>query len=337
MSDANNLLNGKEAGQAGDEPLYNIGVVTRMTGISKATLRAWERRYGFPDSERTSGGHRLYSERDIIQLRWVKNRIDQGMQTAQAIRALHHQESLAKVEGDLSRPTSEEPPVVSMPELDSSTNPLMLVYQKRLLQAFLEKDIEEADQIIGEALATTIPETLILEVLAPTMAHIGHSWEHENLSIAVEHLATNFVRNRLMQWMLTSPPPRTGKPIVMACGPGEWHEMSLLIMATLLRRRRWPIAYLGQSMPLEDLSHFINEIKPALIVLVAMTEGTAVGLRDWPKWLPDAAQTGRPMISYGGRIFVENPGLRQQTPGLYLGDTFQEGITTVETLLGQVS
>lgn len=335
MSDANGLLN-KEPGQVGDEPLYNIGVVTRMTGISKATLRAWERRYGFPDSERTSGGHRLYSERDIIQLRWVKNRIDQGMQTAQAIRALHHQESLSRVEGDLAGPTSDEPPLVSMPELDASTNPLMLVYQKRLLQAFQDKDTQEADQIIGEALASTAPETLILEVLAPTLAHIGHAWEHEDLSVAVEHLATNFIRNRLMQWMLTSPPARSLRPIVMACGPGEWHEMSLLFMGTMLRRRRWPIAYLGQSMPLEDLSLFVSEIKPSLIVLVAMAQETAMLMKEWPRWLPDAAQTGRPMVGYGGRVFVENPDLRRQIPGLYLGDTFQEGVTTIETLLGQV-
>ena len=53
-----------------DEPLYNIGVVSRMTGISMATLRAWERRYEFPDSERTAGGHRLYSENDVLRLRW---------------------------------------------------------------------------------------------------------------------------------------------------------------------------------------------------------------------------------------------------------------------------
>jgi DNA-binding transcriptional MerR regulator len=45
--------------QGSDEPLYNIGVVTRMTGISMATLRAWERRYEFPQAQRTSGGHRL--------------------------------------------------------------------------------------------------------------------------------------------------------------------------------------------------------------------------------------------------------------------------------------
>src|SRR5512144_1255395 len=75
---------------ASDDPLYNIGVVSRMTGISVATLRAWERRYGFPSSGRTAGGHRLYSEKDMVRLRWVKGQIDQGMQTAQAIQVLRH-------------------------------------------------------------------------------------------------------------------------------------------------------------------------------------------------------------------------------------------------------
>src|SRR4030066_781040 len=79
------------------EPLYNIGVVARMTGVSMATLRAWERRYKFPESERTAGGHRIYSEKDVMRLRCVKERIDEGMQTAQAINALRYQEQTGKL------------------------------------------------------------------------------------------------------------------------------------------------------------------------------------------------------------------------------------------------
>lgn len=324
-----------DVNQVGDQPMYNIGVVTRMTGISKATLRAWERRYGFPDSERTTGGHRLYSERDIIQLRWVKNRIDQGMQTAQAIRALRHQETSGRSDESLVSRENEEEQVFPMKEVDTSMNPLMVVYQRRLMQAFIAKDTMGADQILGEALASSSPEALILEVLAPTLAHIGHAWENDHISVAIEHLATNYIRHRLFQWMLSSPPARSGPPIVMACGPGEWHEMSLLIMATLLRRRRWPIAYLGQSMPLSDLSKFVSEVRPVLVLLVAMTADTALQIKDWPKWLSDAAQTAKPMVTYGGRVFVQEPELRLQMPGLYLGDSFQEGLATVETLLGQ--
>jgi DNA-binding transcriptional MerR regulator len=84
-----NVLN---LASASDEPLYNIGIVSRMTGIPVATLRVWERRYGFPNATRTPGGHRLCSEREVMRLRWVKARVDDGMQTGQAIRALQHME-----------------------------------------------------------------------------------------------------------------------------------------------------------------------------------------------------------------------------------------------------
>ncbi|GAB4397247.1 MAG: cobalamin-dependent protein [Anaerolineales bacterium] len=322
-----------------ESPLYNIGVVTRMTGISKATLRAWERRYGFPDSDRTSGGHRLYSEKDIVHLRWVKARIDQGMQTAQAIRALRHQENLE---------TPYETPAIELfaPQNEASqdneqfaamdmpaVNPLMAVYQRRLLQAFFEKDTSQADQILGEALASSSPEALMIDLIAPTLAQVGHAWENEKITIATEHLATNFLRHRLMMWMLSSPPARDVPPIVMACAPDEWHEMSLLMMAVLLRRRQYPVAYLGQAMPLPDLAKFVQDIQPAVITLVAMTENSANNLRDWTRFLPHAAQTGVPAVTYAGRVFVQQPSIRLQMPGLYLGDTLREGLRTIETLM----
>lgn len=322
-----------------ESPLYNIGVVTRMTGISKATLRAWERRYGFPDSNRTSGGHRLYSEKDIVHLRWVKARIDQGMQTAQAIRALRHQENLESpyeaVGIELLLPKEETPEKekpftpVEMP----ATNPLMAVYQRRLLQAFFEKDTTQADQILGEALASSSPETLMIDLIAPTLVQVGHAWENEKITVATEHLATNFLRHRLMMWMLSSPPARDVPPIVMACAPEEWHEMSLLMMAVLLRRRQYPIAYLGQAVPLPDLAKFIQDIQPSVVTLVAMTENSASNLRDWTRYLPHAAQTGVPAVTYAGRVFVQQPSIRLQMPGLYLGDTLREGLRTIETLM----
>lgn len=323
-----------------ESPLYNIGVVTRMTGISKATLRAWERRYGFPDSNRTSGGHRLYSEKDIVHLRWVKARIDQGMQTAQAIRALHHQENLAiayeSTVTDLppseedKAATDEHLAIVELPPV----NPLMAVYQRRLLQAFFDKDTGQADQILGEALASSSPEALMIDLIAPTLVQVGHAWENDKITVATEHLATNFLRHRLMMWMLSSPPAREIAPIVMACAPEEWHEMSLLIMAVLLRRRQYPVAYLGQAMPLPDLAKFVQDIQPSVVTLVAMTENTANNLRDWPRFLPYAAQTGVPAVTYAGRVFVQQPSLRLQMPGLYLGDTLREGLRTIETLIG---
>jgi MerR family transcriptional regulator, light-induced transcriptional regulator len=316
----------QEVIHASVEPLYNIGVVSRMTGLSMATLRAWERRYEFPSSERTAGGHRLYSEHDVLALRWVKSRIDEGMQTAQAIHALQHQEHTG--ESILTETKSRELSRVK------TLIPLHLsVYLEKITQALINKDIQTAEVILNEVLATSSPEDVILEIVGPAMAKIGEEWEKGKTSISTEHLATNFLRQRLLMWMLSGPPTRTSKPVLLSCGPNEWHEGSLLVLGALLRRRRWPVAYLGQSVPLDDLSGFIKDIDPSLVILVAMTEGSAMELIKWPKIMPEVFETGKPIIGYGGRIFSIQPEWRLKMPGLYLGNSFRDGLDTIERLL----
>jgi DNA-binding transcriptional MerR regulator len=309
-----------------NEPLYNIGVVARMTGVSMATLRAWERRYGFPELIRTAGGHRLFSERDVIRLRWVKERIDEGMQTAQAIHALHHQEQV----GNLTLVEQVPQPRQEMAE---QAAPHLFGLEEQLFMALQNRDLERAEGILGEALALSSPEDLILDVIGPAMANIGEAWEAGQINVATEHLATNYLRQRLLMWMVSGPPPRLTSPVVLACAPEEWHEGSLLILGTLLRRRRWPVAYLGQAVPLHDLAGFVHDLRPDLVVLIAMMENSAASLVDWPQWLPDAAQTGKPAVGYGGRFFSLHPEWRLRMAGNYLGDNFRQGLANIERLL----
>lgn len=307
-----------------DEPLYNIGVVSRMTDISMATLRAWERRYDFPESKRTSGGHRLYSERDVLRLQWVKERIDEGMQTSQAINALRHQEESGHVAYASEQFVSEE--------LRAGQS-FFTTYQEHLLEHLSQGDLLKADRLLSEALALASPESLILELISPTLEQIGDAWENRDLSVADEHLATNFLRQRLLMWMMSGPPPQPVAPVVLACAPDEWHEGSLLILGALLRRRRWPVVYLGQAVPLPDLATFVRDIKPSVVVLVAMTEESAAELIKWPQWLPEIAESGRPVVGYGGRIFTLEPQWRDRMPGIFLGATFEEGMDKIENLL----
>jgi len=100
----------------------------------------------------------------------------------------------------------------------------------------------------------------------------------------------------------------------------------------------------GKARPLEgsfkEILELINaekQLRPALVVLVAMTEATASHLLDWPQWLPETAQTGKPVISYGGRIFEVQPEWRLKMAGFYLGGNFAEGLHNIERLLLQSS
>ncbi len=318
-----NQLNSFET--ASDEPLYNIGIVSRMTGIPVATLRVWERRYGFPSSVRTPGGHRLCSEKEVIRLRWVKARVDEGMQTGQAIRALQHMEHEGRFdESSLLRPPQ---PTQTMPD------PSLTTFRTRLTDLLLVNDLERADQLLGEVLSLYPIEDLMLEVVGPTLNDIGVAWLEERISVATEHLATNLLRQHLLMWMMTGPLPFAGiPPTVLACAPGEWHEGSLLILAVLLRRRRWPIAYLGQNVPLDDLGNLAHQVNAPAIVFVAMVEQSAAALIDWPQHLPKV-QNNKPFVGFGGRIFNEKPEWQEKVPGVFLGETLRDGVQLLDKRL----
>lgn len=305
------------------EPLYNIGVVTRLTGIPVTTLHAWERRYGFPNTARTAGGHRLYSERDIARLRWVKAQIDSGMQARQAVAGA------LRLESDGTAGLSASPEAASPLPVPSAAIPAL---SETLLQALAEHDLPRADQVLGDLLAVHSPDEITLGVIGPALNALGEAWAVGRISVATEHLASNYLRHRLLMWMVTGPRPRPVQPVVLACAPGEWHEGSLLMLAVMLRRQGWPAVYLGQNVPFGDLASFVRQIDPPVVVLVAMLEEAARALAEWPRWITQDG--GRPVVAYGGRAFVIRPELPQLVPGTYLGSDLQDGWQKLIGLLG---
>ena len=306
-------------------PLYNIGVVTRVTGVPIATLHAWERRYGFPDAARSAGGHRLYSEKDIARLRWVKSQVDSGLTVSRAVIAARALET----NGRLFLPNESE-----ASQKSQSSRIAFPSLRESLLDALFHHNLPRADQLMGEMLAFYSPEDLTLEVIGPALNAIGEAWEQGHITIATEHLATNYLRHRLLMWMVTGPTPRSGDSIVLACAPGELHEGSLLMLGVLLRRKGWPVAYLGQNVPFHDLAKFIDDIHPSAVVLVAICEEPARALTDWPHWINQVG--GHPIIGFGGRAFIVHPELQGMVPGVYLGTSISEGMTNLVSLLQRI-
>ncbi|HEY7092906.1 MAG TPA: B12-binding domain-containing protein [Ktedonobacterales bacterium] len=176
-------------------------------------------------------------------------------------------------------------------------------------------------------------EDIVLDVVGPAFAAIGSSWSAGHVAVATEHFATSILRHQLLSWMRASPPPFSVRPIVLACAPEELHEGSLLMLGVLLRRLRWPMLYLGQSLPLSDLRVLTEQVKPALIVFVAMSDASALALSTWPLYLMSEGETRPPIIGYGGRAFVERPNLVDLTPGVLLGKTIDEGLRRIQRLM----
>ncbi len=306
-----------------EKPLYNIGAVERMTGIPVATLRMWERRYHFPEAARTPGRHRLYSEREVQRLQWIKSRLEEGLQIRQAIQALKLQEQSAP--HSIAAPQEPWHTPAEMGGLAAASERLMLL--------LLQDDIDGAEQLWRELLALHSLETLALAVLRPALAEIGEAWLAGRINVAQEHRLTHYLRHKVTQWINASPPPYALPPVLLAGAPGELHEGSLLILALLLRRRLWPVTYLGPATPLRDLAEYAATHAPAAIVLAAMTEDSARALTELARWLPPPNVPDAPLIAFGGRIFNERPAWRDKIPGVFLGATLEAGFQNLDRWL----
>jgi methanogenic corrinoid protein MtbC1 len=205
--------------------------------------------------------------------------------------------------------------------------------RERLFEALIALDKPQAEAILADALAVHSLEHLILTVIAPTFTAIGQAWEEGRVTIATEHFATNYLRQKLLIWMETAPPENPIRPVVLACAPGELHEGGLLMLGLLLQRLRWPVIYLGQTVDLADLASFVEKVRPSMVVFVAMTEDAARALSQWPQWLSGAKENGAPIIAFAGYIFAHDPAWIERVPGVYLGNTLLDGMDKADDLL----
>jgi hypothetical protein len=90
-----------------DTPRYNIKAVVQQTQVNISTLRAWEQRYGVPNPKRSDHGHRLYSQRDVGIIKWLKQCTEEGLAISQAVLMLR---DIDKFDPVVPRPAIAPPP-----------------------------------------------------------------------------------------------------------------------------------------------------------------------------------------------------------------------------------
>lgn len=316
-------------------PLYNIKAVEQSTGISSSTLRAWERRYHVCRPQRSDSGYRLYSDRDIIIIRWLKAQVDAGMSISQAVAWLDKLTADAGTLEQITLPGSRE--VANMPP-PPVIHHLMrrdyAVLQKELLNELLSFNEDGADHLLAEAFALYPIELVGENVIAPVLVEIGERWHRGELSVTREHFATAILQQRLAAILRTSPHPNKKNLIWVVCGPGEDHEIGALLLTIYLRRAGYQTQYLGKNIKAADLIYDTNQYQPTMILFSATTKESAINLQMLTNALAQLP-TVRPIIGYGGRIFKYHPELRNEITGVYMGDNAYEAIESTAELLGE--
>jgi DNA-binding transcriptional MerR regulator len=315
-----------------NEPTYNAKAVTMQTGVTPATLRAWERRYGILLPDRTAGGHRLYSARDIAAIKWLKEHIEQGMTISRASALL--QKQLYAAEGHAAQLASQ--PLIAALADEPPTARSMDTIKADLYEALADYDELTADEILSEAYSLHPIELVCTDVIEPVLVRLGRAWADGTISISTEHFASNYLRRKLIALISYGPATRPGT-IAIGCAPTDLHEMGILLLSIFLRRRGWHVVYLGQAVPLEDLPMSMPDIKPDVLVLASTVRDSALLLKPIQSFLDQVAPDQRPIFAYGGPAFNQNPELRAEIPGVFLGETVQAGMSTIEQLMQESS
>ncbi len=224
-----------------------IGELARRTGVSPELLRAWETRYGLLKPARSPGGFRLYSAADETRIRRMTGLIAGGVSAAEAARqALTGNEVQAKPEA-----------------------PIVERLTDRLRTALDTFDGAGAHSAFDRLLASVSVDVVLADVVLPYLRDLGDRWAAGQVSVAQEHFASNLIRGRLLA-LARDWDTGDGPALLLACLPGEAHDIGLIVFGMLAARRGWRVTFLGADTPLDTVCATVRNVKPSLTVLVAI-------------------------------------------------------------------
>ncbi len=311
---------------------YNIKAVVKQTGLNPATIRAWERRYGFPKPQRTGGGHRQYSQRDIDTLKWLAARQDEGISISHAVELWQDTVRQGLDPLDTAQTDDKQPEIFASPISGTKLDDIRHAWIDRCL----DFDREAAEQILSRALALFSPETVCIEILQKGLAQVGMDWYDGKISIQQEHFVSALSIQRLEMLIAAAPAPSRPERVMVATAPNDYHVFSPLLLAYLLRRRGWDVIYLGADVPAVELESTIDQVQPGLVIISAQLLHTAANLKD----LAHSLTNKETAIAFGGLTFNHNPSLRTLIPGHFLGETITEAVQNASVILsapGQIA
>src|SRR6476661_7865455 len=180
------------------------------------------------------------------------------------------------------------------------------------LEAIRRGDRRAAFAVVDRALDSGSDlRALYIDILQPAMREIGRLWQANVMSVADEHLATAIsqaamgrIFERVFEWRDVRTPR-----LIAACASDERHQIGLRMLCDLLELEGWETAYLGASVPIEDLVDLARKQNPDAIAISATIAPHVPRVRDAIAAIRAARLDPEPVIAVGGRAFLSDPDL----------------------------
>jgi len=246
--------------------IHRIHRVAKLTGLSKDVIRVWERRFGLLKPTRGANRYRNYSDEDVTLLRFLKEQLDAGSSIGELAK-LGREELLGRARASAPRVSFVDNTFSRLlRELLSKLNPFdRVIFEKRLNGAVAVVPFEEA----------------LHGILLPLQEQVGQLWHEGHVNVALEHYVTKQIQQKIFSAMNQLPVAEFGAKVIVACPPGEEHDIAALAVAYRCRVRGCRVYYLGANVPIASLTNLCDKVKPDLTIIpfpLALPEANAAAL-----------------------------------------------------------
>jgi len=287
------------------QQLWPMGAVTRRTGIGEHTLRAWERRFGFPKPLRLDSGHRRFSGEQVQHLLLIAKALESGYRAGDIVPLpLSELELLLQSSGAFDRTSAT-----------GSAEDVML----RAFDACKRFDRESLAALLhSEAAVLGLPRFL-RERVAPLLDEVGDAWGRGELEIRHEHFFSEVLEDELRGLRAPLEMAAKGRPVVIASLPNELHGLGLQIAALAIVTAGRSVRVLGPHLPVE-------EIVQAAKALDASAVGLSVSIFAEPKETAREIAAVRERLPNGTGLWIGGAG------STTLGNILPDGVKITSTL-----
>ncbi len=235
---------------------YRIKAVGQLTGLSTHVIRKWEERYQLLAPSRGTNGYRLYSEDDLQLLMYIRWQIDTGQTIGQLANM-----GLA----NLQHAMKHSPIEIHSLSAEFQPNALTLISAARQL------DQDTAESSIYDLVCQLGLEEALYRVLFPVLRIIGDLWHQGKITMGGEHLVTQTIRHHLASSLRQN--HHSNHPtVIVACAPGNFHEIGAMTTVFLLQKHAWAPIYLGVNTDIDLVRLACERRQGKLVILSTVLE-----------------------------------------------------------------
>lgn len=223
---------------------YTIRDLEQLTGIKAHTIRIWEKRYGLISPDRTDTNIRTYCNTDLKRLLNIAILNKKGIKISK-IAQLSIEDLKQEVKNSSEEYTQNNSQVES------------------LILAMIEFDELRFEKLLNTFIIKYGFENTLTDILTPFFTRIGVLWQIGTINPAQEHFVSNLIRQKLLVAIdgQMYKPRENYKTFVLFLPEGELHELGLLFAYYVLKKVGHKVIYLGQSLPIGDLTEVYKTIQ----------------------------------------------------------------------------